>query len=45
MTGSNPNYLFLGYQKHMHMCMLSQDREMLKKVIISGDWVEYQKGK
>ncbi|EJQ95118.1 branched-chain alpha-keto acid dehydrogenase [Bacillus mycoides] len=24
---------------------VAQDREMLKKVIISGDWVEYQKGK
>ncbi|MGF2714202.1 branched-chain alpha-keto acid dehydrogenase [Bacillus mycoides] len=24
---------------------VAQDREILKKVIISGDWVEYQKGK
>ncbi|PFL24576.1 branched-chain alpha-keto acid dehydrogenase [Bacillus cereus] len=24
---------------------VAQDREMLKKGIISGDWVEYQKGK
>ncbi|MDA2137850.1 gamma-glutamylcyclotransferase [Bacillus cereus group sp. Bc256] len=23
---------------------VAQDKEMLKKVIISGDWVEYQKG-
>ncbi|KAA0766620.1 gamma-glutamylcyclotransferase [Bacillus sp. SH5-2] len=36
--------IYLGDREMRAFVYVAQDKEMLKKVIISGDWVEYQKG-
>ncbi|MDQ7235989.1 gamma-glutamylcyclotransferase family protein [Bacillus pacificus] len=36
--------IYLGDSEIRAFVYVAQDKEMLKKVIISGDWVEYQKG-
>ncbi|MGN4291249.1 gamma-glutamylcyclotransferase family protein [Bacillus cereus group sp. MYBK87-2] len=36
--------IYLGDREIRAFVYVAQNKEMLKKVIISGDWVEYQKG-
>ncbi|WP_439022466.1 gamma-glutamylcyclotransferase family protein [Bacillus thuringiensis] len=36
--------IYLGDREMRAFVYVAQDKEMLKKVIISGDWVKYQKG-
>ncbi|HHB1914372.1 TPA: gamma-glutamylcyclotransferase, partial [Bacillus cereus] len=35
--------IYLGDREIRAFVYVAQNKEMLKKVIISGDWVEYQK--